>query len=120
MEKLFVYGTLKRGFGNHHYLKTERYIGRAVTKEKYALYEAGIPCVVKNRPVCRIKGEVYEVTKETLRNIDLLEGHPFCYRREKIPVILENGTRIEAWIYFYPHPQGKLNPTGIYGNREAE
>lgn len=119
MERLFVYGTLKRGFGNHDLLSESRFLGKAVTKDKYALYESGIPFVFKYQPVSRIKGEVYEVSNDTLTNIDALEGHPYWYRREKVPVILEDGREMEAWIYFYPVPEGTLNPSGEYGHGKA-
>jgi len=111
---LFVYGTLKRGFGNHDLLYRARFIGNAVTKHKYALYESGIPFVYPFEEVSQIKGEVYEVDRETLECIDALEGHPFWYRRQQVPVILESGREVTAWIYFYPERVGTLNVTGEY------
>lgn len=113
-EKLFVYGTLKRGYGNHHYLSESEFLGKAITKKRYALYSDGIPFLVKEPPVSRIKGELYEVDSETLENVDLLEGHPSVYRREKIVVILEDGREVEAWAYFYPHPRGELLRSGEF------
>jgi len=43
-----------------------------------------------------------------------LEGHPTCYKREKIEVCLEDGQEVMAWIYFYPRPQGKLIKEGDF------
>lgn len=91
-----------------------------MTKEEYALYEEGIPFVYPYQKVSRIHGEVYEVDEETLWDLDALEGHPFWYRREKVPVVLEDGREVEAWIYFYPRPEGKLNPTGVFRGRFIE
>ncbi len=113
--KVFVYGTLKRGFSNHYYLADAKFIGNATTKEKYAMYEDfGIPFVYKDEKVSHIKGEVYEVDDATLSAIDHLEGHPEVYKRELVKVILENGEEIDAWIYFYPEKRGKLNPSGEF------
>ena len=109
---VFVYGTLRRGFENHYLLKNSKFIGYGITKEKYSLYVDSIPYVVKI-PYCQIKGEVYEVDKNTLIALDELEGHPDFYRRELIDVIV-NGKTIKAWIYFYPYPRGKLIKSGDY------
>jgi len=114
---LFVYGTLKRGFCNHYFLSGSKFVGKGVTKEKYALYLKGeIPYVIKKPPVSKIKGEVYLVDSETLKNIDELEGHPFCYFRELTDIQLKTGEEIKAWMYFFPeNPEpGILIPEGEY------
>ncbi len=117
MHKLFVYGTLKKGFSNHHFLKGAKFLGKAITKHKYALYETSIPYAYPYEKVSPIRGELYEVDTQTIRKIDLLEGHPHAYRREKVPVLLENGEEVFAWIYFYPRKRGKLNPSGEFQPR---
>ncbi len=114
MEKLFVYGTLKKGYRNHHYLSGSRFLGKAVTKEKFALYADSVPFLVKSPPISKVKGELYEVDSRTLRNVDALEGHPRVYRRERITVILEDGREAEAWAYFYPSPRGRLLRSGEF------
>lgn len=102
MLNLFVYGTLKKGFSNHHYLKNSQYIAAATTSEQHQMYQSGIPFVIKNKGTSPIHGEVYKIDNETLKRIDMLEGHPHCYKREIIRIILDNGNETEAWIYFYP------------------
>jgi len=103
--KLFVYGTLRKGYGNHRFLNDERvrFLGRGETAEKYAMYCVGIPFVTKEKQVSKIKGEVYEVPEDVLSRIDSLEGHPYAYRRELTEVVLEDGQKLTAWIYFYPY-----------------
>ena len=114
-ELLFVYGTLKRGFGNHYYLKDAIFLGRGRTKERYAMYELSIPYVVKDERVSHIVGEVYEVGRDTLKRIDMLEGHPFAYKRERVVVVLEDGTEVSAWLYFWEGcKRGNFNESGEY------
>ena len=85
--KLFVYGTLKRGWYNHHRLLTNsRFIGEATIKGKiYSM--GGFPALkfldnlkMENPPL--VKGEVFEVdVVKDLPQIDRLEGHPNWYLR---------------------------------------
>ena len=110
---VFVYGSLRKGFGNHRLLENSKFLGYGKTKEKYSLYADGIPYVVKE-PLTQIKGEIYQVDDETLHRLDQLEGHPEFYKRELIDVITEDGKTIKAWIYFYPYKKGNLIKSGDY------
>jgi gamma-glutamylcyclotransferase (GGCT)/AIG2-like uncharacterized protein YtfP len=56
---LFVFGTLKKGFDNHHLLREAEYQGKGRTKRKYALNVDGIPYVVKELTTSFIYGELY-------------------------------------------------------------
>jgi gamma-glutamylaminecyclotransferase len=85
---LFVYGTLKKGYPNHHLLQESRFIDEAVTKKKYALYNSGIPFLIKYESISYIHGEVYEIDDNIIKKVDALEGHPDWYKREKIEVVL--------------------------------
>jgi gamma-glutamylaminecyclotransferase len=117
--KLFIYGTVRKGFHNHHYLEGARYIGRARTKAKYSLYANTLPYLVKD-PVCQVKGELYEVDNTILTRMDILEGEPECYIRLLDTVILDhptgNGKEHPAYIYFYPRKTGKLIPSGDFAD----
>lgn len=96
MENVFVYGSLKRGFGNHRVVKNSVFIGPTITKEAYEMVSLGyFPGLTKN-PVAPICGELYSVDKKTMRDLDRLEGNGSFYNREK--VMLNNGTK--AWVYF--------------------
>ena len=114
---LFVYGTLMKGFSNHHLLEGSEFAGAAKTLEKYSLYESGIPFVFKGEAVSHIYGELYRVDELTLKIVDRLEGHPEWYRREEVEVLTENGETVTAWLYFYPEKRGKLVKTGRYKSR---
>lgn len=116
-EKVFVYGTLRKGLSWNHLLSTSKFLGEAKTKNKYALYAETIPYVIEDKEVSQIAGEVYEVDNETLQKLDQLEGHPNWYRRKEIEIMLNNSL-ILAWIYFYPKIQGRLILSGDY--KEAD
>ncbi len=112
---LFVYGTLRRGLENHEtYLQNARFIGKAITLDKFALFVDDFPYLNKSPTVSTIVGEIYLVDATTLQRIDILEGHPDVYRRELTTVHTASGKRYDAWVYFYPEPRGVLIPSGDY------
>jgi gamma-glutamylaminecyclotransferase len=114
IETVFVYGTLKEGYGNHGLLHKAIKVSNATTCEKYGMYESGIPYVIKDQSKTTIKGEVYLVDGMTFDVLDSLEGHPVCYKREKIKVLLDNNKKTTAWIYFYPNQCGREISDGVY------
>lgn len=114
--RIFVYGTLRRGTEGNALLKDSRFIGKAKTTQKYVMYVDAIPYVFKGEKVSYIAGEVYAVKKSTLELLDDYESHPDLYRRELIDVVLENGIRTEAWIYFSPNPCGVCVTSGDFLN----
>jgi gamma-glutamylaminecyclotransferase len=109
---LFVYGTLKRGFGNHHVLCGATYFGRAETEENFALFIGDYPCASKALEISAIKGEVYHLKQGLLASIDAFEGEE--YQRELTQVRLETGEVISAWIYFSKNHTGELNRVGEF------
>ncbi|WP_273428825.1 gamma-glutamylcyclotransferase [Chitinibacter tainanensis] len=111
---LFVYGTLKAGFANHHYLAQARYIAPACTEHEFALYTLDYPFLAKSPALYRVQGELYALDAATLAQVDQLEEHPSDYCRELSPIITATGERIWAWVYFHPAPQGRLLPRGDY------
>jgi len=100
-----VYGTLKRGYGNYgRYLLARpgaTFIAPATTVNKMEMHDLGAyPFVCKDgKPVAKLIGEVFEVDAEVFQDLDRLEGYPSFYDRMEIPVCLEDGTEITAWIY---------------------
>lgn len=101
-ELLFVYGSLKKGFDNHDLIKkSTRRIGKAKTVRKFGMYEDSfgnypyLTYLEKNK----IEGELYEIKrKELMDKIDVFEGAPDYYQREKILVKTHVG-RQRAFVY---------------------
>lgn len=99
---VFVYGTLKDGFGNNRLLKSAEFIGRACTVLPYVMLDTGgFPVVFQDGGKHNVSGEVYEVDDQTLAMLDRLEGHPSFYERRQIEVDVEDtGVLQTCWMYF--------------------
>jgi gamma-glutamylaminecyclotransferase len=111
---IFVYGTLRQGQWNHHFLGSSRFVGPARTKQRYALYASEIPFLSRKKAVSHVAGEAYAVDDVTLERLDELEGHPDAYVREQAEVVLHDGTELTAWIYFCDVAQGSLIKSGDF------
>lgn len=101
--RVFVYGTLMRGYGNHRLLMDPGAIrlGDDITlRKEYVMTGRGVP-FVSDGGDAHIAGEVYDVTDAVLKRLDGLEGHPTFYERRIIPL----GKYTEAWMYHH-EPSG--------------
>jgi gamma-glutamylcyclotransferase (GGCT)/AIG2-like uncharacterized protein YtfP len=90
---VFVYGTLKRGEKNHHWLKGASWQGDAEL-HGVVLHDLG-PFPMAVMGAGRINGEVYAVEGQGLGRLDMLEGYPRLYDRQVLP--LSDGRK--AWVY---------------------
>ena len=104
MPHLFAHGTLRQGGRSNGLIAGAASLGRAETAEDYALFIIKNKPVVTKRPVTKIKGEVYTVTDDMLTLVDRFEGHPRINKRDMVPVKLEDGSTVEAWLYFHIQP----------------
>lgn len=85
-ERLFVYGTLQSGCVNHALLAGARLLGPAVTAPGFALVDLGpYPGMVRRGPAA-VAGELYRVTPLVLAAVDRFEGHPWLFRRARVPL----------------------------------
>lgn len=102
--KIFVYGTLLRGFGNWSWaLKDQTFISVGETAPEYTMVSlGGFPGVCLNGNTA-IHGEVFEVNDSRLRDIDSLEGYspsnPSQGLYDRKTVTLTDGT--EALMYVF-------------------
>jgi len=120
MHHLFAHGTLRQGGRNSGLISGATLLGRAGTVEDYAFFIINNKPVVTRRPVTKIKGEVNSVTEEMLMLIDRFQGHPRINKRELVPVKLEDGSSVDAWIYFHIQPlrDSILVDSGEYSERK--
>lgn len=95
MNRIFVYGSLKKGFGNHRLLETARFLGETQVKGK--MYSLGGYPGAKMDEEGTIFGELYEVDDSTKSRLDRLEGHPTFYKRIQVPCSL--GVLVETYHY---------------------
>jgi len=101
--KVFVYGTLKKGYYFHdQYLGGDKssFNGPALASLDYSLYIDGMPHLVRETSDKPVKGELYEVSDEVMKSLDDLEGP--VYKRDVIEIIDENGNKVLAWAYLRP------------------
>src|SRR5262245_33331948 len=94
--RVFVYGTLLAGEPNHAVLGGARLLQSAKTAPRFRLLDLGpYPALLEGGQTA-VHGEVYEVDRVTLNEIDEFEGHPDLFRRTLIE--LDDGTRAHAYL----------------------
>ena len=107
---LFVYGTLRRGFALHHHLVRmgAEFVGPGVVQAE--LFDLGkFPGARKStRPGRVVAGEVYRLrqAEKAVKVLDHMEGfspqtaEKSLFQRATTEVVLPNGKRRVAWIYW--------------------
>jgi len=92
--KLFVYGTLKKGFRLSSMLDSAKFIGVDTLKGFDIFSNGSFPMIVKGNDT--VKGEVYEVPIHLFINLDFVES---AYDRTTVET--ENGLIVDAYVYRY-------------------
>ena len=107
---VFVYGTLKKGFPNHHYfMQDAKFICNDTISAKMYNY-GNFPAVVLDEDSV-VSGEVYEVNDATLRDLDRLEGVPRFYNRDfTVPHKSPMGEEVHVFVYVMTPEQTKGLP----------
>lgn len=110
MHRVFVYGTLRKGQRNHHWLRNATALGTCATFPSFTLVNVGdFPGAVE-RGGQRIIGEVYEIGPPVLLHLDRLEGYPHFFDRKVISTKFGS-----CWIYVYRRAHG-LEPRVMSGD----
>lgn len=111
---LFVYGTMKAGFRNASRLagRGVRNLGTFVTRHsdfclKSKVTQTGYYAPVLLPGYSRIRGELYMVPGYELWHIDMSEGHPLVYRRERVFL---DGVEDPVEVYAF----GNTDKTSLY------
>lgn len=112
---VFVYGSLKRGFGNHSIIRHSGGIflgqGRTAEKKFDMLSMSAFPaCYIGGE--YHIAGELYAVDNRCLGSLDMLEGNGHFYTRKEVMVEITErdglGTasfKVPAWMYLVDRPE---------------
>ena len=111
---VFVYGSLKRGFGNSGLLRNSKFMQDAVTHPSYTMVNLGFFPGVLLKGNTPITGELYSVTESDMKVLDRLEGYPSFYNRMRIPL---PGLDVEPWMYYLPrktYAQAPEVPDGMW------
>lgn len=82
--KLFVYGTLKKGFGNHHWLGPNSKFIEDSLISGFTMHDLSAYPAVKMGGHANVYGEFYEVPDNVIPYLDALEGHPDLFQRTEI------------------------------------
>jgi gamma-glutamylcyclotransferase (GGCT)/AIG2-like uncharacterized protein YtfP len=70
-----VYGSLRKGLGNHRLLENSEYLGEFKSEPIYSLYSLGGFPGLKENGTTSVVMEVYAVDEPTARRVDALEGY---------------------------------------------
>lgn len=93
---IFVYGTLRKGEFNHNMVEDNPFVGVFRTEPCYTLHALRwFPAMVTGGTTS-VVGEVYEVGRKTLWELDRLEGHPDYFQRQAIH--LDDGQTVQAYL----------------------
>jgi gamma-glutamylcyclotransferase (GGCT)/AIG2-like uncharacterized protein YtfP len=99
---LFTYGTLMKGYGNHHLVSGCPFLGKAEMRGPYGLWSNDYYPVVRkldNGSVGVIKGEAYVVPDEALNTMDDFERR-YGYERKSVKIAV-GGKTIKASVYIF-------------------
>ncbi|XP_023179596.2 putative gamma-glutamylcyclotransferase CG2811 isoform X1 [Drosophila hydei] len=129
LKRVFVYGTLKKGEPNHHWLTSEkngfsRLLAKGKTEIKFPLVigtRYNIPFLL-NKPGVghNIEGEIYEVDDKMFSNLDVLEEYPRYYDRELQTILTNANEKLDCWLYLirnYPDSMLSKPLLSSYCNR---
>ena len=104
--RIFVYGTLRKGFGLNPYMDNFKYLGVGILKN-FDMYSNGyFPMIKKGSG--EIIGEVYEIEGGE-NEINVLDQIESAYTRTKVKVKLNN-VLIKAETYVYNGTIANLKP----------
>ena len=118
-DRLFVYGTLMRGFDHPMAKLLSRnadFIGEASCRGRLYRVKHYPGLVLSDDPADLVFGELYRLRQRDamLREFDMYEAcgegfaQPTEYLRKTLQVALEDGAASEAWTYVYNWPVTNL------------
>lgn len=77
--RVAVYGSLMKGLHNHTFLQDTEYLGSFYSLPEYNLYSLGTYPGLTLNGNTSVRFEVYNVTPDVLKKLDILEGVEYEY-----------------------------------------
>ncbi len=116
--RIFVYGTLMTGCGNHYMIAGSDPVSMAELPG-FIMHDIGaFPGIVESgRSSDVVRGEVYEVSDENVFDLDRFEGCPRLYRRQLVK--LTDGTLAETYVFAQSTRGRPVITSGDWRNRAA-
>lgn len=116
MHRVFVYGTLKRGFCNHYLLENQKFLGTTRTAPQFDIFafDKSNPFPIMTEGTERVSGEVYEVDDTAIKRLDVLESEGRLYHR--VVIDTENFGKCSAYLFRHPHGRHRV---GIHRNEDG-
>ena len=120
---VFVYGTLRYGHERHDILENARFVGYGFIKG-FKLYNLEFyPAIAKENGI--VYGEVYEISPETLKTLDWIEGHPTLYKRITVTAYFDKNQKhklenVYTYLYNQPIESAKPIPDGEYSKAKKK
>jgi gamma-glutamylcyclotransferase (GGCT)/AIG2-like uncharacterized protein YtfP len=96
---LFFYGSLKRGYSNHHLVAGQRYLADAVTRPCYRIIQLGQygGMIRDDERGLAVKGELWAIDTECLAKLDVFEMGEGLWQRVRVEV--EGFTGVESYCW---------------------
>lgn len=109
--RVFVYGTLRPGGRNHHYMATARHCGTYVTPARFTLLDTGPYPAALDDGTTALVGDVFTIDAQTFAALDRLENYPVHYTRRQIDT-----AHGPAWIYLWVAARDPAWPVIAHGD----
>ena len=110
---IFVYGSLKRGYGLHHLLEGQAFRGPATTCPLYRIFDLGsYPGLVDWPEGLVVQGELYVVDAECLKRLDEAEGVDEGLYARRVIKLQPPFDVVEAFAWFWLNKVAGLRDCG--------
>ena len=121
-KRIAVYGSLRKGFGNHRIIQNAKYLGTCTTEPVFSLYSLGGFPGLKQNGNTSVVIEVYEVNEEEAEWVDSLEGYSEHGNNTFYDKIFIDTPYGKAGIYIYvPNiSEDRLVKSGDWAERKTQ
>ncbi len=103
--RIFVYGTCLPGERDHALLAGAELVAAALTEPLYQLVDLGVYAALIPDGRVAVHGEIYALTPEQRRRVDVARQVPFLFQRAAVK--LANGELVEAYVMAPDPVRGK-------------